>query len=840
MRTFSRQNDFATGSRELALYTANEIARGLGDSKRNILSTLKKVSPRGTKLASGNIADAWSLESLPDPLIAGLRERSQKLGFKGISSLLEEPVEEWTPGPLSKIHPDDLASAKRLQAALKTLLIAQNNPKADFANLKEMAIKEYCRLFTCPMVTPRHLDRLIEMVMERDRGSERWDRVELFLPMKFRPLQANPASLTSASGFPMEHLVEALSGIADPAKPSNDDRAMIWRAAVECFLDLIESGHQEQRTKREIRKYLQVNAPWMGTSEDSLKKGLNAKITTARQQGIGAIQDLRKINSGHRRKNDFAADKLLCVEVAYLHEGNISLAHRLLMKGYNHPTKEILMRFSEEYRSAIKFNLRKNKSYVPEFIRSSVRPAVISIMPYAMGPRAVKLSRPCRLRDASDMRPNDWHTSDDETANSIVYWLDPNGPYECEELGRFNVGRPQILPLYDVASEMPLALSVSPTAGYSGDTIRDLIIPAWLHEGIGMPFQGCYFERGIWKSRHVKALTEWSQIDGAFRNLSLNLWHATTPRAKIIERVFGAEQARTAAFPGYVGRGNKGEHYERVHRFIQSLKKVEQPFKEAVDPRQKLWSLEKFTDELLRVMKEMAAEPKRGPLFNGRSPEEVWTESLGQGKPHEVLPPNLHYLLSTKQTQKKVTHDGVILSVGNNKYQFLGDRLGMMIGDRVNIRWSGRIPEYIVVTNPKNDPKGYNPFVVPLRKRLPSMTATKEEFDRARNEENEFVSGPRSIIHTIQPRHSLTVTRAEHGTEELRYVGIAHRQIEEHHLNTLKEQRAVAPKARELSRVHGLDTRGMDSRIVARELDGLDEIERQIIEQESLTLTKTR
>jgi len=791
----------------VAIYTAGEIARAAGFSKRQVLSSLKSICPVGTKLASGNPADAWSLSSLPDPLTAALRERSHKLGFRSIIALIESPFEEWTPGPLSKIHPDDLAGARRLQAALKPLLIAQNNPAADFFSIKEIAIREYCRLFTVPMLTPRHLARLLKMVMERDQGMEEWDRVELFLPMKFRPLQAPAPSLISAGGYPMGPLIEALTGISDPAKPSNDDRAMIWRAAVETFDNLVQSGQAEKQTKREIRKYLQMHAPWMGTSADSLKKGLNAKITTAREQGIGAIRDLRKINSGNRRKNDFAPDKLLLVEIAHLHEANISLAHRLLMRGYNHPTKQIFMRFSDEYRNHITFDLRNNKSYVPAFMRAAVLPKVTAIRPYALGPRTAKLARPCRLRDASDIQPNDWHTSDDETANSIVYWIDPDGPYECEELGRFDVGRPQILPLYDVASEMPLGLSVSPTAGYSSDTIRDLIVPAWLNEGIGLPFQGCYFERGIWKSRHVKALTDWSQIDGAFaeRNLSLKIRHATTPRAKIIER---------------------------IHRFIQSLKKVDQPFKEAVDPRQKLWSLEKFTTELLSVMRDMSMEPKQGALFKGRSPEEIWKEGLANGRPHEVLPPNLHYLLSTKQASKKVTHDGVMLSIGNEKYQFLGNRLGMMIGDRVEVRWSGRVPEYIIATHPKSDPKALNPFIVPRRERLPSMTATREDFDRARKEEDDFVSGPKSIIRLIQPSHNLTVSRTEHGTEDLRHSGRAHRQVEEDHLTNLKEQRAVAPKARMLARSHGLDTRGMDPRQITDQLEDLHEIELRIAEKE--------
>lgn len=832
-------SDLEKPAQSLATYTAAEIGRAAGISKRNILSTLAPIPPSGTKIASGNSAASWALLSLPPELTSILKDRASQHGFKSIAALLESPVEPWSPGPLSTIDPQDLEYAKRLQSVLRHYLAAQNDASADFSGLKESARIAHAREFGRP-VKARQIDRLIEMVMERDRGFEQWQRVELFVPNRFQLMESKKPNPSSPNGFPLEDLAEAIVGISSSNTPSIDDRAMVWRAAVETFFILEEIGHPEQRLKKELRKYLLIHAPWIGSSDESLKKGLNAKITLAREQGLGAVGDSRKSNSGNFRKQAFEEDQRLFVEVAHLHQGKISLAHRLLIKGFTHPTKKSFLQFSEAYRDYCKFDPRKNKSQVPKFMRDAIRPQIESIKPYRYGPRAVKAARPSRLRDWSNVRPNDWHTSDDETANSMVYWLDPNGPYECEALGRFDVGRPQILPLYDVASEMPLSLLVSPSKGYSADSIRDLIVPAWLDERIGMPFKGCQFERGIWKARHVKELVSWSEIDGGFaeRNISLKIRHATTPKAKTIERIFSSEQDRTSAFPGYIGRGEKGEHFERVHRFVETLKKIDQRNREPVDPREKLWSLETFQEELLKVMRELAAEPQNGERFRGRSPEEVWQEGIQGARPHQVLPPNLQYLLATKQVQKKVSSDGIILTVGGCKYQFTNSKeLGMLQGERVNIRYRGRVPEYIIVTHPKVDPKGLKPFVVPLRQRLDAMDATKEDFDRARQEENNFTAGARALIRVIAPRHGLTVEDSTLGTRDLRSAGDSHRIVETFHREMNLSRDGAAKKANKLSRRLGLDTSGVDPRKVVESLDGIDDLERQIRETEAAERT---
>lgn len=817
-------------------FAASRIANAVKWSKRRVLSALAFSPPDGTEVVSGNNADAWSVGSFPRALREALDLKAARFGYRSIDALLSEPVQTWSPNwPISEILNDEVDYARKLQRSLRPFLQRQADLAATVGDLKDDAARTYQREFSRTLTT-RHLERLIEMVIERDRGFEDWNRIEIFLPKRY-------SRKAVVGGHPMPRLASdvspifaALSGVNDPLKPTSADRSMLWRAAVETLLGNVESGMSERAAKRQILKEINLHVPGLAKSADSLKRVFNTKVEVARRDGIHAIADKRPTASGNWRAYDFSEDKLLLTKIAFHHEGNISLAHRLLHKGWTHPVEGRFYQFSSEYRERISVDLRKNKSYVPTFMREEVRGPLASTRPHALGPRAVRMARPSRLRDWSDVGVNDWHTSDDETGNSILYWVDPNGPFECE-WGRFNVGRPQVLPLIDVASEQPLALIVSPTKGYSGDTIRDLVFPAWLSPEIGMPFRGCQFERGIWSSRNVEALAAWSQIDGAFadQGISLKIRHATTPRAKTIERTFGAEQNRTSIFPGYIGRGEKGVEHERVHRFIQSLKGTGQPNKEAVDPREKLWSIAQYTEALKGTLIELSKEPQNGERFRGRSPEEVWSEGIANGAKPKVLPPSLEYLLATKQVEKLVTTDGIILKIGNVRSQFCDSRpLGQLVGERVSVRFQGREPDHVVIVDPKRDPKGRSPFVVPLRKRLDAMSAAPADFERARQEEDNFASGPKALFRLISPKYNLTVQRSDFGTESLRAAGEAHRKAVEEHTAAASEKRRHGPKAARLGRDAGLDVRGVDPSTVVNALDGLTDLERRLEEREAV------
>jgi hypothetical protein len=73
-------------------------------------------------------------------------------------------------------------------------------------------------------------------VIERDRGYEEFHRVEIFLPESWKKISR--VAVPSSSEAAMEALSDAIAAPADPHKLTSDDRAMIWRAAVETIFAL--------------------------------------------------------------------------------------------------------------------------------------------------------------------------------------------------------------------------------------------------------------------------------------------------------------------------------------------------------------------------------------------------------------------------------------------------------------------------------------------------------------------------------------------------------------------------------------------------------------------------
>ncbi|PTX93371.1 hypothetical protein DB345_17335 [Spartobacteria bacterium LR76] len=823
---------FHVDDAERPLYTAAQIARAAQRSKRHILASLALV-PSTAVPEAGNIAKGWTVESLPASIRQSLETVARKKGYRSVHALLDEPTPRWMPEIKTQdIAPADIQAAEKLRECLRPYLRACSDLDVDLPELKALTLRGYARAFGYD-IKERRLLQLVELVNERDRGLEEWDRLEIYLP---RIYKAAPAQ-SKVIEFPVrfEALEIALSSIENES-PAPEEIAFIWKAAVDAYLLQSETVEDESKLKKQLADFLRVHAPWIGRSASAILRNLERKIKIAREKGIEELRDHRAEASGNYRRPDFAQDKLLLAKVATFHEGNISLANRLLRKGWTHPNTGEFFKFSSDYLDYISFNPRVDKSKVPDFMRMAVAGPVQSIRPLIYGPRAAKLAAPSRRRDWSDVQPNDWHTSDDETANSFVFVVDPAGAYECEEF-RFNVLRPQILPLYDVASEMPLALIVSPTAGYSAETIRSLVVPTWLDPRVGMPFRGCLFERGTWEAQQVQSLVNWAKIDASFarQGISMRLHNATTPRAKTIERIFGVEQDRTSVLPGYIGRGKGDGRYERVDRFLQSLRKAGQPRKENVDPREMLLSLEEFTSRLQEIMRDLSKEPINGSRHRGRSPEEMWDESLSQAtvRPRQVLPASLEYLLATKETEVKVSTDGILLTIGRERYQYCAsERLGLLVGRKVSVRYAGRVPDHIIVRDPVEDPKGLAPFTVPLRQRIPAMSATREQFKQARAEENLFISQQRALYRLIAPSNNITVQRADLGTESLRAEGEAISAAEREFQKKESKRRELSPKAAELGRRRGLDTTGQDPERVISVLGPIDELRRKILAQE--------
>lgn len=366
--------------------------------------------------------------------------------------------------------------------------------------------------------------------------------------------------------------------------------------------------------------------------------------------------------------------------------------------------------------------------------------------------------------------------------HAVVKLID--GEYEAPDGRRFNYVRPQFLPVVDERTGHPLGFSLIPERNYTSWQIRTLIARICMRREIGLPFKQFLFELAIWKSRNVEALANWSEIDDSFgrTGVRLRVRHATTPKAKVIEQVIGTLHNLDEFAPGYIGRSEQHVKFERIQSFLSRLKRIDQPIKAAIDPTEKLMTMEECSDMLAGVMERFANEPQNGERLDGLSPAEGWSQ-LSNGQAHNVLPESLRYLLATAESVQTVTAEGVMLRIGRLKHFYCGsERLGALIGEKVRVRYNPELPEQITVSHIATDPHARNPFAVPLFERVRAHGATVEEFAAARQHQNRFASYGRALYREIIPQSNLTICRSELGSPDMREAGKAHNRLEREHI----------------------------------------------------------
>lgn len=819
-------------------FTARQISEAVGVSPRAIRDALSGVTPATTVVRGGNVADAFAFDQLPKRFKSIVHNQQTALNYRSPEAVLMQPKKQWQPAvPLARQPAEMIDLAHGLKRSLAFYLQRRNDESVGGEELLKHAVADYETAFK-RSVSSRHVRMMIDMVLERDGGREEFERLELYLPRGQTTSVSKQPKIQSGISFPI--LEDAISCAIDLASMTPAERAFVWKAVLDEFGELVSQGEKDKRAKRKILDFLTVRAPRIAESKDALRKQFDRKLEALHSQGVAGLWDQRKTRSGRRRKSTAAldADELLCLSRANSVGGGISQAFRELYRGIEIIPGE-KMQFSEAFRERYTFDPHINKSQVPQSLRNKLRPLLKSIDPLNHGPKAARLASPSIHRDWSDTAAGAWYQSDDETSNNYVWFECEDGEYEFGGM-RFDVLRPQILPLVDVRTDYVLSVMLLCQRNYNSRAIRSLILKTCLDERIGLPFDGFYFEQGIWKSRNVQALVSWTEIDEAFSRsgLNLRLQHATTPKAKIIERIFSQEQNAMQELPGYAGRDERNDRYERVRAFMASLKKSGQPRKEEVAPWDGLLSADQYLGHLERAYERFNHEPQNGKRLQGLSPAQAW-EKFSGGRPHTLVPDSLRYLLATEQTEKPVTvtREGICLRIGvERRYFFESERLGMLVGEKVNVRWNADCPDHVVVVHSASDPQGLSPFVVPLDTSLDAMNATKDDFAEARRSRRVFTQPQRTLFKILNHSYGKTIRNESLGTLELRKTGEAHHQVEQAAIAAKPHREALEARARRSASRVGLNPQKIKN--VARaavELSGIEAAKARIREKEAQT-----
>jgi hypothetical protein len=196
--------------------------------------------------------------------------------------------------------------------------------------------------------------------------------------------------------------------------------------------------------------------------------------------------------------------------------------------------------------------------------------------------------------------------------------------------------------------------------------------------------------------------------------------HAKLPRGKVIERILGLIQNAMEGLPGYAGRDEIHDRFERV----QEQKRICEGGAE--HPSKFFLGKPQWESELARIFDAYNAERQEG-ILKGVSPLEAWNRCQSR-EPQVHLPEKVRYLLAHHKLTMKVQRSGIVLrpSLGGGTY--CNETTGRFAGERVLV-WVN--PEDLSCIALTSLDRQSGPFVVPRLDPLPAIDPSREEFARS-------------------------------------------------------------------------------------------------------------
>ncbi len=649
---------------------------------------------------------AWRVDALPEGLRAELVQAATAGGYRDVAAFLS--ASRWQPAiPLAEVAQHCVEDAEKLRQALALPLRRRNDlPNGE---LTELGLRDYRAVFGSE-ISGQHWNRLLMRTLDRDAGREDWARLEIYLNDQLaRKTGADGKLQADASELARKHagaLDPYIANLKDPAAPTAEEKTFLWDQVFSHFESVAPDVSDRNTVKASLLEYLGERIPGLSGSPAALSKGFRRNFKRWVQGGRcpGALKDQRGAESGNWRRPDFTGDLERIAAVALQHGGNESLAHRLLRQ-----RGELTPEFCDHY----SFNPRFNKSAVPASVRETITPQVDACEAIHRGPWQAKMSGPHIARDWSDVAPGDWFTADDVTWDHYFWYTDAQGMPQ--------IARGECLVMTDLRSSYPLGFILIP-GHYNGRWIRKLVL--LVHDDVGLPRKGFYFERGIWKSRFVvgdgQALDFCETESGLKEHGLVQVRHATTPRAKPIEGMFRILQERMRSEPGFIGFNERADDFEAMQDFLGKARRG------TVHPGKKLLKDTEWQERIAQVLKEYAAEPQNGKMLPGISPQELWCAGI-ERHPLRKLPDDARYILATHKRLVTVRECGIVLKVpGLGAVCFANEHTGRLVGQKVLAFVNIDEPLLLTVSDMNREKYFSVKGLV-----APAMSATEDDFEAA-------------------------------------------------------------------------------------------------------------
>lgn len=651
-----------TQAEQSPAFTASRIADLLGQDRKTVREQLDPGQARHA-LCRGQSTHAWPFEVLPTALRTRLESLAHAQGYKDVSRFLEKGRVRWQPAiPLGKIAAAQIERAQRRCAAIAPVLGAHR--AAPIAEIVSFAQTAWRNVVGYNHTSDRTMRRWIERALQRDCGFEDWDRWAIYLD---DDVIATPTGKPSeaAAVFQTPHLEAAIESIADPARPTADEREYVWLKAMEEADSLALQGCASETLQKLILCVLMQSGVPLALTSDALRVAFRRKRAQWLAAGgtPSAIADKRAERNASRRWRLPDPDRLLLLRY-YLKSGDLASAFRLAVKN-RVLTPETLTRFAVEPR---------DKSHVPHSVRAALASDIKLIEQRKQGPRAARLNGGWIERDPTTSEPGDWWQADDLTP-PVYFWDETAAP--------FFFGRGQVLMMIDVRTMCVLGWVLISARNYNARAIRSLITHC--HDVHGLPRHGFYFERGIWESARIlkgavpkgDTQVDFQTTELGLREFGLHFEHANTPGAKVIERVFGLLQNRMEAVPGYCGRDERRDCPESVARQIREVTAGR------AHPSAYFLSKQQWAEEVDRIIADYNAERHgiRAKYIPGQSPREAYAARRTDDVMR--LPPESRYILAHHRLTRTVQRNGIKLPPGLGGGLYRGTATGPILGQEV-------------------------------------------------------------------------------------------------------------------------------------------------------------
>jgi hypothetical protein len=595
--------------------------------------------------------------------------------------------------------------AFQLQRAIAPALARMNYCELASAEFERLGVEDYRRTFG-HIISTRHWRRLLKRTLDRDGGAKNWQRLEIYLdecPAR-RPEFRARNHFVSADLKPLQQLI---SSFADAAAPTDLEKDCLWIYAFEHLDREVERRDNSKAIKRSLLSFLNDNASFLGKSENGIKVQFNRKLKRWIDGGRvpAAIADARKCNPGR------PAPKLSDDEEKALIAKSLRCGGGLAQAWRESREKGLFSsKVSQHYIAT-----PSTKSYVPRRIRQQIGNKIKILRTHHHGPRAAKVNSAYINRDPSTFHSGDWFQADDVTLPNYYY-------IETEE--GFQVLRGQFLAMCDCRTTFILGYVLIPQRNYTAHHIRNLT--TIVADTYGLPRRGFYYENGMWRTARLlhgrRDEIDWFQTEMGLRGLGLQFCHAKLPRGKVIERVFGLLQNRLESVPGYAGRDERHDKFERVQEQLALVRTGN------AEPSEFFLSEAEYIRQLDAIVRTYNEERQEGKYCPGLSPEEAFEKFHGE-EPRIRLDRSCRHLLASHKMRVRSGRNGISFRFGKEQFTYKSYETGKLIGQELIAWFNVENPSTIAVTNLKEDPQSL--FTVEREIKVPGMDAPPKVLEAA-------------------------------------------------------------------------------------------------------------